>query len=190
MESCLIRFRKKVSPRAENSVYCTCRTKVKKLQQDYKKIKDKHNLTGRGRTTWKFYEPFNEILGTWPATHPSVVLDTLDPPSLLPEGSAEITDEQEPDESEGGAVPSEEITVLDNSNVEVNEPRHGSENKPKTSVISTGIKGKKRKRSKGEVMEGVALKVMKSVTDGLRESDKLFLEIEKRLKFEEQKRRK
>ena len=39
-------------------------------------------------------------------------------------------------------------------------------------------------------MEGVALKVMKSVTDGLRESDKMFLELEeKRMKFEEQQRR-
>ena len=47
-----------------------CRTKVKKLRQVYKKIKDKHNLTGRGRTTWKFYEPLDDILGTQPATHP------------------------------------------------------------------------------------------------------------------------
>ena len=27
-----------------------CRTKVKKLHQEYIKIKDSHNLTGRGRT--------------------------------------------------------------------------------------------------------------------------------------------
>ena len=72
-------------------------------------------------------------------------------PSLLPEGSAEITDEQQPDETEGSAVPSKESTVMDNSDVEVNEPQHGSESRSKTSVISIGIKGKKRKRSKGEV---------------------------------------
>ena len=36
-----------------------CRTKVKKLRQDYKKIKDKHNLTGRGRRSWKFFEALN-----------------------------------------------------------------------------------------------------------------------------------
>ena len=28
-----------------------CRTKVKKLRQDYKKIKDNHNQTGRGKTS-------------------------------------------------------------------------------------------------------------------------------------------
>ena len=31
-----------------------CRNKVKKLHQDYKKIKDKHKLTGCGRIEWKF----------------------------------------------------------------------------------------------------------------------------------------
>ena len=122
-----------------------CRTKVKKLRQDYKKIKDKHNLTGRGRTSWKFYEPLNEILGTRPATHPQVALDTLDPPSLLTEDSAEITDEEEPDESGSSAVPNEDSTVMDNSEVEVNEPRHGSESRSTTSVSPTAIKGKERK---------------------------------------------
>ena len=53
-----------------------CRTKVKKLWQDYKKIKDKHNLTRGGRTSWKFSEPLNDILGTRPVTCQPVVLDT------------------------------------------------------------------------------------------------------------------
>ena len=29
---------------------------MKKLRQEYKKIKDNHNQTGTGRTKWKFYE--------------------------------------------------------------------------------------------------------------------------------------
>ena len=33
-----------------------CRTKVKKLRQEYKKIKDNHNLMGRGRIQWKYFE--------------------------------------------------------------------------------------------------------------------------------------
>ena len=81
-----------------------CRTKVKKLRQDYKKIKDKHNLTGRGRTTWKFYEPLNEILGTRPATCPPVVLDTLEPASLGAKENEERSDEDEVDESERSTV--------------------------------------------------------------------------------------
>ena len=40
-----------------------CRCKVKQLRQEYKKIKDKHNETGRGRTNWKFYDMLNELLG-------------------------------------------------------------------------------------------------------------------------------
>ena len=31
-----------------------CRTKVKKLRQDYKKIKDKHNVTGGGEQLESF----------------------------------------------------------------------------------------------------------------------------------------
>ena len=52
------------------------------------------------------------------------------------------------------------------------------------------IKGKKRKRRKGEVLKDAMTKVMKTTTDGLRNSDKTFIELEeKRLKFEEQQRR-
>ena len=49
-----------------------------------------------------------------------------------------------------------------------------------------GIKGKKRKRSKREVLEDVMTKVMKTMTDGLSSSDKMFMELEEKLKFEEQ----
>ena len=45
-------------------------TKVKKLRQEYKKIKDNHNLTGRGRIQWKYFEKLDKILGTQPATRP------------------------------------------------------------------------------------------------------------------------
>ena len=72
--------------------------------------------------SWKFYEPLNEILGTLPASYPPIVLDTLDPPSLLPQDSAEITDEEELDESGSRAVPSDNSTVIDNSDIRVNEP--------------------------------------------------------------------
>ena len=46
-----------------------------------------------------------------------------------------------------------------------------------------GTKGKKRKRDKGEVLENV---MMKAMTGGLRDSDKMFIDLdEKRMKFEE-----
>jgi len=49
-----------------------------------------------------------------------------------------------------------------------------------------GMKGKKKKRNKGE---DVMTKVVKTMSDGLRNSDKMFLELEgKRLKVEEQQK--
>ena len=52
-----------------------------------------------------------------------------------------------------------------------------------------GIKGKKRKRSKGKVLEDAMTKVMKTMTDGLRSSNKMFMELEEKdSKFEEQQR--
>ena len=55
-----------------------CRTKVIKLQQEYKKIKDKHSQTDEERSQWKFYDKLDEILGTRPATCPPIVLETFD----------------------------------------------------------------------------------------------------------------
>ena len=53
-----------------------CREKIKKLRNEYKKIKDTNGKTGRGRKSMKFYEQLNEILGTRPATRPAVLLDS------------------------------------------------------------------------------------------------------------------
>ena len=54
----------------------------------------------------------------------------------------------------------------------------------------SGIKGRKRKRSKGEVVEQVVKKVMKTVTEGMKECDRMFMEMEeKRMQFEEQQKR-
>lgn len=76
-----------------------CRCKVKKLCQEYKKIKDGHNMTGRGRT-WKFYDKLNNILGNRPATWPPVVLDTADDSILtVEEENDEVLDENDAAES-------------------------------------------------------------------------------------------
>jgi len=67
-----------------------CHTKVKKLCQECKKIADKHKETGQGRTKWKFLDKLNEFLFTKPASHPPIVLDTLDN-STINYTEAEIT---------------------------------------------------------------------------------------------------
>ena len=52
-------------------------------------------------------------------------------------------------------------------------------------------KGKKRKHAKAEVMEDIMTKAMKTVTDGLKESEKMYVELEeKHMEFEERKKQK
>ena len=49
-----------------------------------------------------------------------------------------------------------------------------------------GIKGKKRKRAKAEIMEEVMTKTMKTVTDEFKETEKMMLGLEERqMEFEE-----
>ena len=55
-----------------------CRCKVKKICQEYKKIKDNNGLTGRGRGKWRFYDAIDEVLGNRPATRPPVVINTTE----------------------------------------------------------------------------------------------------------------
>ena len=51
-------------------------SKLKKLKYQYRRIKDDHNQTGRGRTCWKFFEPMDAILGHKPSTQPPVVAES------------------------------------------------------------------------------------------------------------------
>ena len=53
-----------------------CRSKVKKLKQEYRKIKDSNAKSGEDRKTWRFYDAMDDILGAKPTTRPQVVLDT------------------------------------------------------------------------------------------------------------------
>lgn len=100
------------------------------------------------------------------------MIDTLDPTTVT-DGEHTVEDlDQEDDPGVGGESLGETECASASALVE------GSD-----------AESTKRKRSKGEVVEDVMSKVMKTVTEGLRESDKMFLDMEeKRMKFEEQKR--
>ena len=177
---------------------------VKKLRQEYKKIKDKRNLTGRGRTEWKFFSKLDEILGARPATRPPVLLDTLNSQPIPSDQDSDETDVEGFQESNVHDHNSVADDTSDNqsgsgsntiSMSSTPRSRHSSSSAKEDSddispTDKVGIKGKKGKRSKGEVLEDAMTKVMKTMTDGLRNSDKMFMELEeKRLKFEEQQRR-
>jgi len=52
-------------------------------------------------------------------------------------------------------------------------------------------KGRKRKRAKAEVMEEIVTKAMRTVTDGLKESEKMYAQLEERhMEFEERMKEK
>ena len=53
-----------------------CREKIKKLRQEYKKVKDNNGLTGRGTKRWIYFDQLDAILGHRPAMAPPIVLDT------------------------------------------------------------------------------------------------------------------
>ena len=141
-----------------------CRTKVKKLHQEYKKIKDKRNLTGRGRTAWKYFSKLDEILGTRPATRPPVLLETLDSQPLLSDHDSDETDVEEVQEGsvQDHSGVTDDHNASDNQNCSGNSTvsvsgtspfRHGSsssssakdDSDENSTTGKVGIKGKKRK---------------------------------------------
>ena len=64
------------------------------------KIKDKHGKTGRGRSTWKFLDALDAVLGHKPATRPPLVLDTSE-------------DHAERDESDDDAEVEDDLSAVD-----------------------------------------------------------------------------
>jgi hypothetical protein len=69
-----------------------CSAKIKKLKFDYRRIKDRHNKTGEGKITWKFWEAMDSVLGHKPATKPPVLVEseqTEPEPEEVPEDANE-----------------------------------------------------------------------------------------------------
>ena len=158
---------------------------MKKLHQEYKKLKDNNGLTGRGRGKWRFFDAMDEILGNRPATRPPVVLDTtedvdpLDDTLPVSDGEKDDSDTEESSEIRTSSSPQSLVPESNSSNTEL----------PTDSTHESKQCRRKRKRSKVESFEEVMSKVMKTVTDGLKETDKMFLELEeKRMESEIQQR--
>ena len=57
-----------------------CREKIKKLKEEYRRIKDRLEESGQGRdeeVQWSYYEAMDRILGHKPSTIPESVVDSL-----------------------------------------------------------------------------------------------------------------
>ncbi|KAK1904763.1 Myb/SANT-like DNA-binding domain containing protein 2 [Dissostichus eleginoides] len=114
----------------------SCRDKIKKLKQDYKKIKDHNNKSGNGRKTSKWYDRLDALLGHRPSF--SGTLSTIDSGTLVWE-AAETADsvacELCDDEGEAG-----QLSGLETS--ELSPPDHNS------STCSSPFPPSKRKRKR------------------------------------------
>ena len=51
---------------------------MKKLKSEYRKVKDGHNKTGTGQSSWRFLDAIDAVIGDKPATKPPVVIDSLE----------------------------------------------------------------------------------------------------------------
>jgi len=147
------------------------RCKVKKLRQEYKKIKDGHKETGNKRKQWKYYDKINEIMGNRPSVTPPVILDTLQDTA----GPSTSYVENTSDEDVKGNEEDEKEITDDNGGEEEGKDEFG---KKTGSTVGVKGKGKKRKHTKAEVMEDMMTKAMKTMTDGLKESEKMFVDLE------------
>ena len=153
-------------------------------------------MTGHGRTDWKHFNKLDEILATRPATRPPILLETLDLQSVLSDHGDVDSDETD---VEGYQQSNSQADISDNQSGSSSStgsvssappPRSSSSVKEDSDEIfvtdKVGIKGKKQKRSKGEILEDFMTKVVKTMSDGLKSSNRMFMKMEeKRLKFEE-----
>lgn len=154
-----------------------CREKAKKLKMDYRKIKDKHRVTGTGRKTWKFLEPLDQVLGDKPTTEPPVVVDTSHTESVEIEkgGSTSVTEENLSDDAPTSLTDGElSGTSTDNQSI-------SSDNMQLKSRTKKATKRKNREDWIEKLIDTVADKMIAASA----ESDQKFIELEeKRLKFE------
>ena len=152
----------------KNGEQCGC--KVKKLQQEYKKIKDNNSLTRRGRGKWRFYDSMAEFLGNHPATRSPEVVDTTEA-KTDPVGESFVLSDGEKENSDGEE--SSERTTDNSSAVLEDLDINSSATEPSTN--SKSKRSKKQRRGKVDTFEEVvSSKVMKTVTGGLRETDKMY----------------
>lgn len=181
--------------------YQQCREKIKKLRQQYKKVKDKIRQTGQqGRqhliSKFVYFNALDNILGNRPATEPMVVIDSLsgksevDVESNVSESDHEGKEEQEAelwesDMKESEARESSTTTVASNEDSSSSKDVIVVKKEDKVDVKPI-VSNKKKQKRQLEVMQDTMKGLIKEVVDAQKASDKMYVELEeKRLKMEE-----
>ena len=154
-----------------------CREKAKKVKSEYRKIKDKHRVTGTGRKKWKHYEALDAVLGDRPTTVPPFIVDTLQ----------ESTSDTEMDNSEENESI---VTVTTECSDEQSRKSPSYDNQMEPSSSKSVPKTKiLKKKNIGHWVEKVVEAMTEKLIAATAESDKRFVELEeKRMKFEKEER--
>lgn len=149
-----------------------CRTKMTKLKLDYRKIKDKHNKTGKGRKNWNNW--MHWIL--YQATDQQQNLLWY----LIPPLTSCFFDEQESGHNSSDLE--DRLTISDEvesssskssseyTNGSTYEDQHESPNGSPSTLLSQSVR-RKRKRTKDAIIEDVLTNVVKEVIESQSASD-------------------
>ena len=162
--------------------YQQCREKVKKLKKEYKKIKDKLNKTGvSGRkrlTSWDFFDPLDSILGHKPATHPPVVLDSLEEIAGGNESNSEGVLDSMGDETDSRG--SSRVVSCETSSEPMCSPKVKAEG-------CAPVMQKKKWKRQFEMLQESMKDMVQLAAEAQKASNKMFLELEeKRMRMEEE----
>ena len=148
---------------------------------DYRKIKDKHRVTGTGRKKWKFIEPLDQVLGDKSTTVPPVV-DTSHESFEIEKGEsyASVTEEN---------ISGEAQTPLTDGELSVKSTENQSVSSDNSKVVNTPVASRIKKAKKRKNREDWIEKLVDTMADKMiaasAESDRKFIELEeKRMKFE------
>lgn len=149
---------------------------------DYRKIKDKHRVTGTGRKKWKFLEPLDQVLGDKSTTVPPVVVDTSHESFEIEKGEsyASVTEEN---------ISGEAQTPLTDGELSVKSTENQSVSSDNSKVVNTPVASRIKKAKKRKNREDWIEKLVDTMADKMiaasAESDRKFIELEeKRMKFE------
>ena len=189
--------------------------KIKQLKKKYKETKDANNLSGRNRTSFKYFEKMDEILGDRPIARPFVLFEVEAPSDGGDndnEGlSSSSSDVMPSDEySNNSYLQSDQDSVVEPSSQvdpvqimssvadsEGSEASHEQANMPqagkqaKNTMACSSRRGRNKKRSRNEAMFNSAIEMLK---EQQKEADERLCKMEEARRKEEvaaeEKRRK
>ena len=157
-----------------------CREKAKKLKTEYRKIKDKHRVTGTGRKKWKHYDTLDAVLGDRPTTLPPVIVDTLQ--ESIESASETDLDNSTENDIHGEQSSNESIVTVATESSDQRRKSPSDDDQMELSPSSKSLLKTKnlKKRNKGHWVEKLVETMTEKLIAATAESDKRYIELEER----------